>query len=133
MIVGAEYVNPYKGMEFPQYTITANQIFQSVKAAIMYLHWNFSAVWTLPPLVPESWARRLMRYCCSQGSSQLAVWGESGRIQYSVAPTTTVTIPSRIKIHLHPPRPATPSMLTMAAARSPEKADAKEAAEKNTA
>lgn len=74
-----------------------------------------------------------MMYCCSQGFSQLADCGESGKIQYKAAPTTTVKIPSRMKIHLQPERPAMPSIFTIAAAKSPEKAEANEAALKKTA
>jgi hypothetical protein len=38
-----------------------------------------------------------------------------------------------MKIQRQPPKPAIPSMLTIAAASNPENADAREAAEKNTA
>jgi hypothetical protein len=42
-------------------------------------------------------------------------------------------MPSRMKIHRHPARPAMPSMFTIAAASNPENADARDAAEKKTA
>lgn len=51
-----------------------------------------------------------------------AVSGESARMGIIAKPTTTVTIPSRMKNQDQPARFAMPSMLKMAEASNPEQA-----------
>jgi hypothetical protein len=155
MIEGRKSEIPYKGQtmpvlvsirhewrtpsdSLPQYTHTLVQICQSRNAAFTNFHWKLSSCATLTapssPSSLKSWYLSL--YTTNARSSSVrnvAVSGKSYSVKYATIATTTVSIPSRMKIHLHPARFPTPSMCAMPYASSPENAPATLAALKNSA
>ena len=103
-------------------------VFQSRSAAQMWLWAKSSAV--------RPWRSAIRRRCMrirSSADRNRASSGQSNTIHQHPTPTSTVAMPSRMKIHAQPGRPATPSMSAMAAASSPPNEPASAAAEKKMA
>ena len=120
-------------MLLPQYAMTPKYNLHSIRAARRNFHWNFSSIWTCPEDVPASCCSRRWRCSFSSWSRNPAIAGLSGNVQGRVSPTRTVAMPSRRKIQRHPSRPPFPLSFSIAKASKPEKAPARDAAEKKTA
>lgn len=99
------------------------QHFQSVKHNLTSFQWNCCA------LVVCDASRLLLisKNCFSSSARYPAVSTSSAKRKYVTTPRIAVGIPSRIKIHLQPDIPDTPSRCPMAYAKRPPHAPARAA------
>lgn len=93
-------------MVHAQKQMTAHQILQSLKAAVMCFIWMRSIFVTRPWPEPVSRAMRLMTNSFSWILRKPAVSGLSGKIFQMTSDMRTGTMPSRMKIQFQPFRPA---------------------------